>query len=56
MKAGMDSLPPGTKMFLNSGAYTNEESRYPPPLFTLTPRFYRNKQANSMGSIPQAQT
>ncbi len=23
LKAGMDSLPPGTKMFLNSGAYPN---------------------------------
>ena len=23
LKAGMDSLPPGAKMFLNSGAYTN---------------------------------
>jgi hypothetical protein len=38
LKAGMDDLPPGTKMFLNSGAYT-EESCYPLPLFTLTPRF-----------------
>jgi pyridoxine 4-dehydrogenase len=28
LKAGMDSLPPGAKMFLNSGAYTNIYRRH----------------------------
>jgi hypothetical protein len=32
LKAGMDALPPGTKMFLNSGAYTN-----PYYFYKLTP-------------------
>jgi len=33
LKAGMDSLPPGTKMFLNSGAYTKNSVTLYPCLF-----------------------
>ena len=53
LKAGMDSLPPGAKMFLNSGTYTNNyiQIRLAPSVPTI-----HNAQASSMGSIPQAPT
>jgi hypothetical protein len=51
LKAGMDNLPPGTKMFLNSGAYANGSIP-----FSYSNDPIRNEQANSMGSIRRVPT
>jgi hypothetical protein len=51
LKAGMDSLPPGTKMFLNSGAYTSG-----PISVGHTNDLIQNEQASSMGLIRRVPT